>query len=171
MRPLKPKDLVTLLQIATWSQPSWTFEELGEALEMSASQVYYSLERAEFAHLYDSGSRRVRRRELVEFVMHGVRYAFAAHPGELVRGVATASSAPALKELLISTEGSPGFVWRHPQGEVRGQAIPPLSDAASVLAGRDPQLYYFLALIDVLRIGSARERQVAGDAFQRAFDL
>lgn len=159
------------IQIATWSQPSWTFDELGAALEMSTSQVYYSLGRAEFARLYDSEGRRVRRRELVEFVTCGVRYAFATHPGELVRGVATASSAPALKELLISTEGSPGFVWRHPQGNLRGQAIAPLSSAAPTLAARDPHLYYLLALIDVLRVGSARERQIAGDAFRGAFDL
>ena len=169
MRPLKPKDLVTLLRIATWEQESWTFEQLGEALEMSTSQVYYSLERAELAHLFNRTRRRVNRRDLVEFVSHGVRYAFAASPGALTRGVPTASTAPALAKLLVSTENSPGFVWPDPAGQARGQAVPPLSDAVATLAQQDAQIYYLLALIDVIRIGSAREHQVAIKAFREEF--
>ena len=162
---LKSKDLVTLLRIHTWQQESWTFEELASSLEMSTSQVYYSLERAEYAHLYDSKTRRIRRRQLVEFVSHGVRYAFAAHPGHLTRGVPTASTAPVLTELLASGEREVGFVWPHAAGQHRGQAVTPLLEAAPSLALEDGALYALLALVDAIRIGSARERQVAADTF------
>jgi hypothetical protein len=134
---------------------------------MSTSQVYYSLERAEAARLYTSSGRRVHIRALAEFISHGVRYAFAASPGPLTRGIPTASSAPALAELLISTESSVGFVWPHPAGHTRGQAVTPLAEAAPMLAQQDEQMYYLLALIDAIRIGSARERQVAADAFSK----
>jgi hypothetical protein len=163
-QPLKPKDLVTLLRIYTWKQDSWTFEQLSAALETSTSQVYYSLERAEFSHLYDGSRRRIRTRQLVEFASHGVRYAFAAHPGPVTRGIPTASTAPAMTELLVSTERNLGFVWPHPAGQVRGQSITPLAEAAPALAQHDEQLYAALALIDSIRIGSAREREVATNA-------
>lgn len=164
---LKPKDLVTLLRIHTWRKESWTFEQLGDSLQMSSSQVYYSLDRAEYARLYDGSSRRVRGRQLVEFVSHGVRYAFAAHPGAVTRGVPTASTARVMAELVVSTEREVGFVWPHPAGRQRGQTVAPLIDAAPTLALEDEQLYDLLALVDAIRIGSARERQVAAEAFSQ----
>lgn len=93
--------------------------------------------------------------------------AFAAHLGALTRGVPTASTARVMVELVVSTEREVGFVWPHPAGRQCGQSVAPLIDAAPTLALEDEQLYELLALVDAIRIGSARERQVAAEAFSQ----
>jgi len=163
---LKPKDLVVLFTILTWGQgDEWTYEELGETLQMSSSQVHYAVERLDFSHLFEKSERYLRPYEIAEFVSHGVRYAFAVRPGPLKRGVPAAMSAPVGEELFVSSHQGPGYVWPHPEGEVRGQAIGPLYEKVPNLVDKRPELYDWLALIDIIRIGSAREREVAAEAF------
>lgn len=162
---LKPKDLVVLLTIFTWEEERWTYAELGDELNMSSSQIQYALERLDYSHLFDKGGRYLRLYEIEEFVSHGVRYAFAARPGPLKRGTPAAMSAPVGKELFVSSGRGPGYIWPNPEGEIRGQEIEPLYDDIPMLVERRPELYDWLALIDIIRIGSARERVVAAKEF------
>ena len=162
---LKPKDLVVLLTIHTWEEEEWTYAELGDELNMSSSQIQYALERLDYSHLFDKNERYLRPYEIEEFVSHGVRYAFAARPGPLKRGTPAAMSAPVAKELFVSSGRGPGYVWPNPEGAIRGQEIEPLYDDIPMLVERRPELYDWLALIDIIRIGSARERGVAAEEF------
>ena len=66
---------------------------------------------------------------------------------------------PVLINRLVVNEPPP--VWPDPEGTVRGQAVKPLYPSAVAAAGRDPQFYDLLALVDVLRLGRARERKMA----------
>ncbi len=157
---LKPQDIVVLARILTWGGESWTYEHLGESLRMSASQAYYALQRAEHSRLYDVERGRVRRGELQEFLVHGVRYAFAVHPGAPERGVPTAHSAPWAAEHLVASNGE-GLVWPHPAGTHRGLAIEPLHKSVPDVVGDEPAFYELLALVDMFRVGSRRERGVA----------
>ncbi len=52
-------------------------------------------------------------------------------------------------------------VWPDPQGTVQGAAVEPLYRSVPGAARRDPGLYDLLALVDALRIGRARERNLA----------
>src|SRR5262249_33796620 len=52
-------------------------------------------------------------------------------------------------------------VWPWPKGDIRGVALKPLYKTAPVAALRDPLLYELLALVDSIRNGRARERNVA----------
>lgn len=162
---LKSKDLVVLFTILTWEEEEWTYAELGEELRMSSSQVQYALERLDYSHLFDKSERYLRPYEIREFVSHGVRYAFATKPGPLTRGTPAAMSAPIGEELFVSSGRGPGYVWPNPEGEVRGQEIEPLYERVPTLVDRRPELYEWLALVDIIRIGSAREREVAAEAF------
>ena len=47
------------------------------------------------------------------------------------------------------------------EGPVRGRAVAPLHPAAGLAASKDPKLRDLLALVDAIRIGKAREREVA----------
>ena len=162
---LKPKDLVVLLTILVWEEEKWTYAELGEELNLSSSQIQYALERLDHSHLFDKSERYLRPYEIAEFVSHGVRYAFATRPGPLQRGTPAAMSAPVGNKLFVSSGRGPGYVWPNPKGEIRGQAIEPLYDDVPMLVERRPELYDWLALIDIIRIGSARERGVAAEEF------
>ena len=52
-------------------------------------------------------------------------------------------------------------MWPHPEGTSRGQSLLPLYEKLALAAIDDPKLYELLALFDALRIGEARERELA----------
>lgn len=55
----------------------------------------------------------------------------------------------------------PPPIWPDPEGEVRGIGFSPLAKSAPQAARLDPALYELLALVDAIRAGRARERDIA----------
>ena len=53
------------------------------------------------------------------------------------------------------------IVWSHPEGDVWGEGLEPLYPSIVEAARRDPKLHEYLALVDALRVGRARERKLA----------
>ncbi len=78
----------------------------------------------------------------------------------MTRGMPTAWAAPPLSEQIAAGDEPPP-VWPDPEGEARGIAFEPLYRSAPKAAKRDRALYEMLALVDALRDGRARERQLA----------
>ena len=107
-------------------------------------------------------------RNLAEFALHGAKYAFPAVKLPLVAGVPTSHSAPAFAGVFAP--GSTDFVWPHPNGTVRGVGIEPLHPAVPFAAMQDAKLYELLALFDALRVGKARERDMALERLQALID-
>jgi hypothetical protein len=52
-------------------------------------------------------------------------------------------------------------VWPWHEGNTRGVGLEPLYKSVPQAALRDPKLYQFLALVDAIRDGRARERKIA----------
>ena len=52
-------------------------------------------------------------------------------------------------------------MWPHPEGEVRGYEFSPLYKSAPAAAMKDKDLYAMLSLLDAIRDGRARERELA----------
>ena len=74
-----------------------------------------------------------------------------------------------MKEYFIdSTE--PPSVWPDPEGEVRGLAFSPLYKLAPQAARSDEKLYELLVLVDALRGGRAREREIASKELRTRLD-
>ncbi len=159
---LLPQDVVVLLKLTVTGNSLWTFASLSQELGLSPSQLHASLQRADSARLYSTDSRRVARRSLVEFVIHGVKYAFPAQIGGQTRGVPTAFAAPPLSALLHASESDPP-VWPSSTGEVRGYSFEPLYKGVVGAAERDRGLYELLALVDAIRDGRARSATLAAD--------
>ena len=136
-----------------------TFARLSDELGMSASEVHASVKRGTAAGLIDANSRRPLRKPLEEYLLYGVRYAFPAKRGPIARGIPTSYAAPALSKYFGSQEDLPP-VWPDPNGPSRGYALEPLFKPISK-AVADPKLYELLALVDAIRDGRARERQLA----------
>ncbi|WP_342617486.1 hypothetical protein [Rhodoferax sp. GW822-FHT02A01] len=105
---------------------------------------------------------------LVEFALHGAKYAFPAEKLPLVVGVPTSHSAPAFAGVFAP--GSTDFVWPHPNGSVRGVGVEPLHPSVPFAAMQDAKLYEMLALFDALRVGKARERGMALERLQALID-
>jgi hypothetical protein len=150
---------VKLLQSTQWPG----FARLSEALGMSLSQVHRSVARLGESRLFVESEQTVQRANLARFVVHGLPFAFPARLGEIVRGVPTAWACPELKDSKLSTLTSDDLVpvWPDMDGTVKGRAVEPLHSGVPKAARSDKELYALLALIDVLRVGRARERGFA----------
>jgi DNA-binding Lrp family transcriptional regulator len=148
-----------------------TYAELGKELSMSPSQVFRSVDRAEQAGLLYRFQpiSWPNRASLEEFLIHGVKYAFPVHRGGIVRGVPTAHAAPPLKQ-QIAESSDPPPVWPDPEGTVRGLEFSPLYKNVPAAARRDPELYELLALVDAIRDGRAREREIAINELKKKID-
>jgi len=163
MRPqpgVKPQDVLIVLKIACWRNRNWRAAELARELRISPAEISMALERARRVGFLDAHKRLVMKAPFLEFLIHAVKYVFPAEPGPLGRGIPTAHSALPLAGRIIS-EDNDQYVWPHDEGQVRGQTIAPLYETAPDAAREDPKLYEFLALIDALRVGRARERNIA----------
>lgn len=155
---MSPQDIVVLLKIIAYGNASWFQEQLAEALQISQSEISKSLARSKFAGLIDASGKKVFKMALLEFLQYGIRYVFPERPGALVRGIATAHSAAPLNTIIVSEEP---YVWPSGKGNLRGQAIIPLYPSVINAVHNDEKLYELLALVDALRVGKAREKDLA----------
>ncbi len=155
---MKPQDILILLKIVAIGNDNWQQKPLAEELGISQSEVSQSVARSQYAGLLFGNGKQVMKSALLEFLQHGIGYAFPQKPGAVVRGIATAHAASPLKE---SIDGSESYVWPYAKGNQRGQAIVPLYRSVPEAALKDPKLYEMLALTDALRVGKAREKALA----------
>jgi hypothetical protein len=156
---LRPQDILILLKIICPRNDRWRTTDLAHELFMSQSEVSAALFRNRFAGLIDDAKRNVYRESLLELLIHGVKYVFPQKPGAVVRGLPTAHSALPLSELIHSKESV--YVWRDDEGTVRGEEIEPLYPTVPKAARIDRSFYELVALVDAIRVGKAREYELA----------
>jgi hypothetical protein len=170
---LRPQDVVLVVKLLVSKANPSSYSKLGEELAMSASHAFESVVRAEAAHLLTASSvstspiRKDRglfpepnRSNLKEFLIYGVKYAFPVERGGPTRGIPTADAAPPLNRHFSQDFPLPP-VWPFAEGSVRGVEFSPLYKNVPQAALRDPKLYELLALLDAIREGRAREREIA----------
>ncbi|MFI0427955.1 hypothetical protein [Mariniflexile sp. HMF6888] len=155
---LKPQDIVILLKIIALGKQSWFHHTIAQELGISQSEVSQSLNRSKYAGLIDGARKKVNKLAFTEFLIHGVAYAFPQHPGPIVRGVLTAHSAEPLNKIINSSDK---YVWPYAKGQERGQAIEPLYHTAVEASLKDKELYELLTMVDAIRVGRAREKEIA----------
>ncbi len=155
---IKAQDIVVALKLAA-SDERPSYSALSGALSLSPSQAHSAVSRAVHAGLIQR-SLRVNGAAMLELLVHGVKYVFPAERGRVTRGIPTAHAAPPLSSRLAATSELPP-VWPDPEGTVRGETFKPLHRSATAGAKGDPKLYEMLALVDALRGGRARDRQLA----------
>ncbi|OGA08933.1 MAG: hypothetical protein A3D95_09510 [Betaproteobacteria bacterium RIFCSPHIGHO2_12_FULL_69_13] len=165
---LKPQDVVVLLKLVALGPQPWTYQHLAVELSISQSEVHAGVRRAVAARLMSDASTvggRPVLPALAEFLIHGVRYAYPPERGELTRGMPTAYAAPPLDKVIVQPNEPPP-VWPYAQGSVRGYSFAPLYPSVPAAAARDRKLYELLALVDAIRDGRARERNLAAKEIQ-----
>ncbi|PZR07028.1 MAG: hypothetical protein DI539_24135 [Flavobacterium psychrophilum] len=167
---MRPQDILILLKILYYNGAGlfWNMKEVSLALNISGSEVSESLNRSVMAGLIDDSKKSVNRLALSEFIIHGIRYVFPQSPGPIVRGTKTAHSAPPLSKEIASNDV---YVWPDPQGWDKGQAIEPLYPSVIKIVKHDQFIYECLALIDVFRVGKAREQELAKAELNKQFRI
>ncbi len=167
---LKPQDVLVLLKAVAHPQQRWTYAALGEALGLSASESHACVKRAVACGLAVAPARgewAPVRPNLLEFLLHGVRYVWPATLGPIKRGVPTAFGAEPLASQIKAAAGE-APVWAHAAGSAKGPTLTPIYRTAPQAALADPQLHRLLALLDALRSGRARERELAAEWLRAA---
>lgn len=159
---------MVLLKKITSSGKGMLMKDIAASLYISPAEVSEALERCRIALLVDNDKKRVNTLALRDFLVYGLRYVFPAQPGSIVRGVPTASSASPISEYVTSSKEN--YVWPYKKGTMRGIAIEPLYSTVPEAVTNDEELYRLLVIADALRIGRVREKEIAIQELDKAFE-
>jgi hypothetical protein len=151
---MKNSELLCALRLAVWPSSQWTYKELSSSLGLAYARTHEAVAGAAACRLYDMKRKRVAYAGLMEFLEHGVKYAFPAYPGERVVGIRTAADAAPMRDLLSATDGPP-CVWESEDGQTQGIAVAPLHRLVPAATRQDMDFYELMALIDVLRLNQS----------------
>jgi hypothetical protein len=165
---LKPQDIFIMLKLVVLDSSEWSYPALSHELSMSASEVHAGVKRAVAAKLMDMHRKKPVKSNLLEFLLHGVKYAYPPDRGGITRGMPTGYAALPLRELIVQSDEPPP-VWPDPEGQMRGYEFSPLFSSVPQACKVDPKLYELLALVDAIRDGRARERKIAMKEIQSRF--
>lgn len=121
------------------------------------------MNRSRYAGLIDEARKKLNKIAFTEFLLHGLAYAFPQQPGAIVRGVLTAHSAEPLSRIINASEK---YVWPYAKGNDRGQAIEPLYSSIVEAYLKDKDLYELLTMVDAIRVGRIREKEIAKKELQ-----
>ncbi len=159
---LKPQDILIIIKILIRIKQNllpWSYSDLANQLFMSPSEVHAGVKRATESRLIDRNKKPINR-ALEEFLIHGVKYVFPAMHGGISRGIPTSYAGPPLKN-LFTFKDTLIPVWPHPEGDVNGIELKPLYKSVPDASVRDKSLYEYFVLIDAIRNGRTRERNIA----------
>jgi hypothetical protein len=137
-------------------------------MQMGMNGIHQGVKLAVKAKLLDPTRRRALRSNLLDFILHGVKYCYPAIKGDLVRGVPTSYAASPLASKIVPG-GDPVPVWPHALGQVRGIALLPLAPSVPVMAMADHRFGEIMALIDAIREGRPRESKLAQEELSIRF--
>ena len=159
---LKPQDLAVALKLVALNGEWLPYAELGDALHLSRYEAHAAVQRLLQAKLLVeiAGPPQPMIENLRQFVIHGASFAYPPVRIEMTIGIPTAHGVSPIKESMHSSKESIP-VWPHSKSKKRGPGLLPLYEKLPLAALEDKAFYELLALFDALRIGQARERQLA----------
>ena len=174
---IKPQDIVVLAKLIAYKgNKSWSQFSIANELCLSPSQVNGALKRLVSAGLITAYQPPHKPQPIIqachEFFIHGLKYVFPAKLGEMVRGIRTSYAASSFQgEISLGSEAIP--VWPYGLGDERGAALKPLfpSVPESISKHPDPLFYDLLTLLDAIRSGRARDKQIASQRLSEILKL
>lgn len=164
---LKAQDIVLLLKLlANPEHLNWPQHQLATHLCLSVSVINAGLKRLKQSGLVRLGLEEKLYQPVIvaceEFLISGVKYVYPAQLGQYTRGIATSYAAPVFEQ-QIAIGRDPIPVWPCAKGNQKGLAMEPLYSNVprSIIECPDRAFYDLLALVDAMRQGRARERNIA----------
>jgi hypothetical protein len=159
---LRPQDLAVALKLVALEGKWMPYAAMAKRLHLSQFEVHAAVQRLIAARLAVERDGKVTpaMAALRTFVVNGAAYVYPPVRGEITVGFPTAYAVPPLKDQVLFSQEMPP-VWPHPEGTARGPALLPLYEKLPLAANEDRAFYELLALFDALRMGQARERELA----------
>lgn len=162
---LKPQDCIILVKLLANPGVDWSQRQLAKALCISLAEINAGIKR-----LGEAGLLRKDKKEKLfpninaaeEFLVSGIKFFFPGKLGEYTRGIPTGVAAPIFHG-VIAMGNDPIPVWPDAFGDEKGVALEPLHPSVpkSLRENPDPVFYDILVLIDAIRTGRPRERNLA----------
>jgi hypothetical protein len=170
---MKSQDIVVLAKLLSYDKAhkNWTQASLAQELCLSPSQINYAIKRLLTSRLLspiksESEWKPIPFIQLCEeFLIHGFKFIFPPEFGSLTAGIPTAYAAPPLNKIIAAGD-SPIPVWPTlTEDAERGIELKPLHHCVpkSITKYPDPFFYQLLSLLDALRSGRARERNIGAE--------
>ena len=170
---LKAQDVLVACKLHSLSESAthWTYVSLSDEVGLSTGEIHNACERCRAAQLLVTVRERevVSKKHMYDLLVFAVPRIFYAVRGGLEKGMPTAVHALPLSGKFELIKGSLPVVWSCEQGDVRGEEISPIYPSVPEAARRDPLLYELLALVDVMRIGDTRARNIASGLLEKRF--
>lgn len=162
---LKPQDCIILIKLLANPGKEWSQRQLAKVLCISLGEINAGIKRLGEAGLLrkDKENRLYPNIHAAqEFLVSGVKFFFPGKLGEYTRGIPTAVAAPIFHG-VIAMGDDPIPVWPDAMGDKKGVALEPLyaSIPKSLRENPDQVFYEMLVLIDAIRTGRPRERNLA----------
>lgn len=168
---LKPQDLVVAVKFAVAQGTRFTYAAAAGDLGLAQSRVHSSVQMLIQARLASGSTKEgisVNSSRLVDLIIYGVPYFFPPTIGGPTRGMATGTAIESMtKELQANSEAE--YVWPDSKGSSRGISLLPIHTCLLTASRNDPVLYRVFMAIDVLRISSSREREMAVKIIRSSF--
>lgn len=162
---LKPQDCIILLKLLANPKVEWSQRQLADAICISLAETNAGLKR-----LVDAGLlRKTEQSQFLpiiaaaeEFLINGLKYLIPGKLGEYTRGIPTAVGA-SIFQGKIALGDDPIPVWPDARSKQRGVALNPIYPTVPEALRKVPDqaFYELLVLIDSIRIGRPRERNMA----------
>jgi hypothetical protein len=162
---LKPQDCIILIKLLANPGMEWSQRQLAKALCISLAETNAGIRRLGEAGLLrkdKEGRLFPNINAAEEFLVSAIKFFFPVKLGEYTRGIPTAVAAP-LFHGKIALGNDPIPVWPDVLGEKRGVALAPIHPSVPKALRENPDhsFYELLVLIDAIRSGRARERNIA----------
>jgi biotin operon repressor len=162
---IKPQDCIILIKLLANPGFEWSQRQLARVLGISLAEVNAGIKRLHNAGLLrqDKDGKLLPNVDAAEeFLISAVKFLFPGKLGEYTRGIPTSIAAPQFRD-KIALGNDPIPVWPDALGEKRGVALLPIHPALPKALRENPDkaFYEMLTLIDAIRSGRARERNVA----------
>ena len=190
---LHPQDVLVACKMFSLklSDEEWTYAGLGESVGISAGEAHNAMDRCRRSSIIGTSGAIVRK-HLRDLLTVAAPRIFYASRGGITRGMPTGLWAPPLvgkfekgsQTHCVGTHcvgthcvgthcvgthcvGTLPTAWPCEDGTCeRGESVDPIYPSAPV-AARDPLVYELLALVDVIRIGGATDRNRAIEMIDR----
>ena len=163
---VKAQDCLILIKLLANPNKVWSQRNLAHALQISLSEINTGIKRLIVAGLLRASTDELNFVPILaaadEFLVHAIKYNFPVKLGAVTRGIPTSTGAPIFKDkIALGNDLVP--VWPDARGEHKGVALEPIHPSVTKALYIEPdELFYeLLVLVDAIRQGRPRERNLA----------
>jgi hypothetical protein len=158
---VKPQDVLVMMKLLV--DPCLSQRRLAEQLFISQAEISHGMKRLHASNLLVEVH--VNAQASLEFLVHALKYICPPEFGMPALGLPTSFAHPDFK--FVKYVADEIYVWPIAKGEKRGITLLPIYQTLPQACIVDKNLYRFASLVEMVRAGRARERQIGADEIKK----